>query len=64
MKEVLGDRLPTFTTDELAIIKGSSEFYGMNTYTTNLISMFAIAIEPITTRADAVSLLYRGWRRR
>ncbi|KAF7792027.1 hypothetical protein EIP86_003054 [Pleurotus ostreatoroseus] len=36
MKEMLGDRLPEFTPAELAVVKGSSEFYGMNTYTTNL----------------------------
>ncbi|TFY52526.1 hypothetical protein EVJ58_g9969 [Rhodofomes roseus] len=33
---MLGDRLPVFTPEELAVVKGSSEFYGMNTYTTNL----------------------------
>lgn len=36
MRQVLGDRLPDFTPDEWAIVKGSSDFYGMNTYTTNL----------------------------
>ncbi|KAG6810236.1 Beta-glucosidase 1B [Tricholoma furcatifolium] len=36
MGEVLGDRQPQFTEEELAIVKGSSDFYGMNTYTTNL----------------------------
>ncbi|KAF9045018.1 glycoside hydrolase family 1 protein [Panaeolus papilionaceus] len=36
MREVLGDRMPDFTPDEWAIVKGSSDFYGMNTYTTNL----------------------------
>ncbi|CAE6333838.1 unnamed protein product [Rhizoctonia solani] len=36
MKEVLGDRLPTFTPEELKVVKGSGDFYGMNTYTTNL----------------------------
>ena len=38
MKEMLGDRLPEFTPEELAVVKGSSDFYGMNTYTTNLCS--------------------------
>ncbi|PPR01069.1 hypothetical protein CVT26_016016 [Gymnopilus dilepis] len=36
MREVLGDRMPDFTPEEWAIVKGSSDFYGMNTYTTNL----------------------------
>ncbi|KAF8965774.1 glycoside hydrolase family 1 protein [Flammula alnicola] len=36
MREVLGNRMPDFTADEWAIVKGSSDFYGMNTYTTNL----------------------------
>ncbi|KIM80657.1 glycoside hydrolase family 1 protein [Piloderma croceum F 1598] len=36
LKKMLGDRLPDFTPEELRVIKGSSDFYGMNTYTTNL----------------------------
>jgi len=36
MRQVLGNRLPDFTPDEWAIVKGSSDFYGMNAYTTNL----------------------------
>ena len=36
MKQLLGDRLPTFAPAELALVHGSSDFYGMNTYTTNL----------------------------
>lgn len=36
MREVLGDRMPDFTEEEWKLVKGSSDFYGMNTYTTNL----------------------------
>ncbi|KAF9232851.1 glycoside hydrolase family 1 protein [Melanogaster broomeanus] len=36
MKQMLRDRLPEFTPEELIVVKGSSDFYGMNTYTTNL----------------------------
>lgn len=46
MKQVLGDRLPEFTLEEWAIVRGSSDFYGMNTYTTNLCS------KPLDSRAS------------
>ncbi|KAJ8514966.1 hypothetical protein ONZ45_g7557 [Pleurotus djamor] len=36
MRTVLGNRLPDYTPAEWKIVKGSSDFYGMNTYTTNL----------------------------
>ncbi|KAG2739879.1 glycoside hydrolase family 1 protein [Suillus brevipes Sb2] len=36
MKQMLRGRLPEFTPEELNVVKGSSDFYGMNTYTTNL----------------------------
>lgn len=36
LKQMLRERLPEFTPEELKVVKGSSDFYGMNTYTTNL----------------------------
>lgn len=36
MQQMLRERLPEFTPEELKVVKGSSDFYGMNTYTTNL----------------------------
>src|SRR4051812_2567528 len=37
MKKQLGDRLPEFTPEEVELVKGSNDFYGMNHYTANYI---------------------------
>ncbi|KJZ74067.1 hypothetical protein HIM_06516 [Hirsutella minnesotensis 3608] len=37
MRAQLGDRLPTFTPDERALVHGSNDFYGMNHYTADFI---------------------------
>ncbi|KAI0073536.1 beta-glucosidase 1B [Panus rudis PR-1116 ss-1] len=61
MKEMLGDRLPTFTDEEWKVVKGSSDFYGMNTYTTNLCKAggedeFQGNVEYTFTRPDGTQL--------
>lgn len=45
MIKQLGDRLPTFTAEEIALVHGSNDFYGMNHYT-------AFYIQDIPTEAD------------
>lgn len=42
MRERLGDRLPEFTDEEKVLLKGSSDFFGLNHYTT----MFAAESKP------------------
>jgi beta-glucosidase len=37
MRVQLGSRLPTFMPEESTLLKGSSDFYGMNTYTSDYI---------------------------
>jgi len=42
MRENLGERLPTFTEEEKAYIKGSADFFGLNHYTT----LYAAQVQP------------------
>ena len=42
----LGDRLPVFTDEERALVKGSNDFYGMNHYTANYIRHKPTPAEP------------------
>eukprot|EP00928_Gymnodinium_smaydae_P080847 TRINITY_DN64463_c0_g1_i1.p1 TRINITY_DN64463_c0_g1~~TRINITY_DN64463_c0_g1_i1.p1 ORF type:complete len:556 (-),score=71.42 TRINITY_DN64463_c0_g1_i1:29-1543(-) len=37
MREFLGERLPTFTEDEKALVKGSNDFFGLNHYSTDYV---------------------------
>lgn len=49
MEEYVGHKLPKFTEEESALIKGSSDFFGLNHYTT---MMAAEPEERITTAGD------------
>lgn len=46
MREQLGSRLPEFTPEEAALIKGSNDFYGMNHYCANYIKHKTGPIDP------------------
>jgi len=35
MQNIVGDRLPKFTTDEIKMVKGSIDYVGINHYTTS-----------------------------
>ncbi|TPX09766.1 uncharacterized protein E0L32_008957 [Thyridium curvatum] len=37
MRKQLGDRLPSWTPEEIALVQGSNDFYGMNHYTANYV---------------------------
>lgn len=56
---MLGDRLPEFTPAELAVVTGSSDFYGMNTYTTNLCSKSSFIGAPSGVSSIADDVLQR-----
>jgi beta-glucosidase len=46
MIQQLGERLPTFTPEEAALVQGSNDFYGMNHYTANYIRHKTSAPDP------------------
>ncbi|OBZ77528.1 Beta-glucosidase 1A [Grifola frondosa] len=37
VKKMIGNRLPEFADEEITVVKGSSDFFGLNTYTTQLV---------------------------
>jgi hypothetical protein len=42
MRSLLGDRLPDFGEDEWREVKGSGDFYGMNTYVSHFVCGFGL----------------------
>lgn len=61
LRKSIGDRLPEFTLEELAAVKGSSDFFGMNTYTTQIVKPggndeFNGKVKTTFTRADGTQL--------
>ncbi|EHL01159.1 putative Beta-glucosidase 1A [Glarea lozoyensis 74030] len=46
MRKQLGSRLPTFSSEDLALVKGSNDFYGMNHYTANYIKHKTTPADP------------------
>lgn len=57
MVKQLGDRLPTFTPEEVALVKGSNDFYGMNHYCANYIKNKTTPAEPNDFLGNLESLL-------
>lgn len=61
MRAQLGDRLPTFTDEERALVKGSNDFYGMNHYCANYIRHREGTPEP-TDHHGNLELLFHNKR--
>jgi len=70
MKSILGDRLPTFTSEESELVKGSADFFGLNHYGTGWaqnsdqpewMETYATVSETGFEAAQSVWLYASGW---
>ena len=57
MREQLGDRLPHWTADEIALVKGSNDFFGMNHYCSSYIKHLTCPPDPADFQGNLESLL-------
>ncbi|EGO30093.1 glycoside hydrolase, family 1 [Serpula lacrymans var. lacrymans S7.9] len=65
LKKMIGNRLPEFTPEEIAVVKGSSDFFGLNTYTTHVVQEggddeFNGGVKQSHKRADGTELGTQG----
>ncbi|TVY82549.1 Beta-glucosidase 1B, partial [Lachnellula suecica] len=58
MVKQLGDRLPTWTPEEIALVQGSNDFYGMNHYTANYVRHKTTPAEPNDFLGNLETLFY------
>lgn len=70
MRSILGDRLPKFTSEESALVKGSADFFGLNHYGTGFaqnsaspewMNTYAVVYEESLERAQSVWLYAAAW---
>lgn len=57
MVKQLGDRLPSWTPEDIALVKGSNDFYGMNHYCANYIRAKTGEADPTDTAGNLELLL-------
>lgn len=55
LKARYGAHLPNFTVDEKAVLKGSSDFYGLNTYTGNFVKADSTSVTGFLTTALGIN---------
>lgn len=70
MRSILGDRLPYFTPEESALVKGSADFFGLNHYGTGWVTnsdqpewmnIYGVVTETGLEQAQSAWLYAAGW---